>query len=122
MDHGTDDLHQRRIGGTLMLKLLIAIGIGAAAGVVDVAPMVLRHVDRATVLSAFTHWVVVGVLAAYVNLPLPPWMVGALVALLTALPELIQRLGQHPPRIAGVLAMSLLLGAGVGLATARFAG
>jgi hypothetical protein len=105
-----------------MTKLLISIGIGALAGLIDVTPMLMRHVDRSTVLSAFTHWVVVGVLTAYIRLPTPSWLNGLLVALLTALPVVVQRANDNPQSALGILTMSIVLGAGIGWATGRFVG
>jgi hypothetical protein len=103
-----------------MPKILIALGIGALAGLIDVTPMLMRHVERPVVLSAFIHWVVVGVLTAYVHVPAPAWLTGVLVALLTSLPVVVQRAGENPQSALGILAMSVVLGAAIGMATARF--
>lgn len=102
------------------MKLWISVGIGALAGLIDVTPMLMRHAERPVVLSAFVHWVVVGVLTAYVQLPAPAWLTGILVAVLTALPVMAQRAGENPQSALGILAMSIVLGAAIGVATARF--
>jgi hypothetical protein len=103
------------------MKLLIALGIGAAAGLVDTVPMVMRRVDPFSIASAFLHWVVVGVIVAYVQADIPPRLKGLLVSVALALPVIVGRLGQHPESAGGILLMSVVLGAIVGILVARFA-
>ena len=103
------------------MKLLIALGIGAAAGLVDVAPMVMRRVDRFSMASAFLHWLVVGVMVTYVRADVPAWLKGLLVSVALALPVIVGRLGQHPESAGGILLMSVVLGVLVGVVAARFA-
>jgi hypothetical protein len=104
-----------------MTKLFIAIGIGALAGIIDVTPMLMRNAERSAVLSAFVHWIVVAVLTAYIQHPAPSWLKGVIVALLTALPVVMERAVENPQSAIAITAMSIVLGAGIGVATARFA-
>jgi hypothetical protein len=103
-----------------MSKLLPSVCIGALAGLVDVTPMVMRHADWSVVLSAFAHWIVVGVLVAYVQIPQPPWMKGVLVAVATALPTVVERTSHNLQSAFGILAMSIVLGAVIGWANAKW--
>ena len=103
------------------MKLLIALGIGAGAGLVDVVPMAMRGVNRFSIASAFLHWVVVGATVAYVQADVPPWLKGLLVSVALAVPVIVGRVAEHPESAGGILLMSVVLGAVVGVMTARFA-
>ncbi|MGL4728140.1 MAG: hypothetical protein ACRCWO_05250 [Bosea sp. (in: a-proteobacteria)] len=104
-----------------MTKLLITLGIGILAGLIDVLPMILRKGEWITIASAFTHWVVTTILISYAVMPLAPWIKGALIGGLSALPVLITYSQTKPASVLPILGISLVLGAIIGLATARFA-
>lgn len=104
-----------------MTKLLIYIVIGVVAGIVDIIPMIIKKMDRFSIISAFVHWVVLGVLIPYVQLPWAGWFKGILIAELSALPIMILVMKDEPESIIPIVTMSAILGAGVGFATARFA-
>lgn len=105
-----------------MSKLVITLVIGLAAGTIDVLPMVLRKAEWAVIASAFTHWVVTTVLISYAVMPLAPWLKGALIGAISAAPVLITYSQSKPSSVLPILGISIVLGAVVGLATARFAG
>jgi hypothetical protein len=104
-----------------MSKLLISLLIGIIAGIIDVIPMLLQKLDKHANMSAFTHWVVLGVVISYVQMPMPPYLKGIIVAVLTSLPVLILVSKDDKKSIVPILVMSVILGAGVGFATAKFA-
>jgi hypothetical protein len=109
-----------------MSKLVITLLIGVAAATIDVLPMVLRRgganpADWSTIASAFTHWVVTTILISYTVMPLSPWLKGALIGVLSAAPVLVTYSQSKPASVLPILGISIVLGAIVGIVTARFA-
>ncbi len=99
-----------------MHGFLAALFIGAAAGVVDVAPMLLRGSSARASLAAFVHWLALGLLIPYLRWGTPPWLVGLLAAELLALPILVIVSEEEPDAWPPIGAMSAILGALVGWA------
>lgn len=101
-----------------MRKLIISLIIGVIAGIIDVLPMIAQHLAWNANLSAFLHWVCLGVIIAYVDFRIKGWLKGLILAEITAIPFVL---------IAGVdtvlpiLGMSALLGILVGYFTEKFA-
>jgi hypothetical protein len=104
-----------------MSKLLIALLIGTGAGLLDIIPMVLRKAPWHEVAVPFVHWLMLGVLIAYVQVPLHPMLKGAVVALMTTLPTLIAYSQTKPGAVLPILGISIVLGAAVGWLTNRYA-
>jgi hypothetical protein len=86
-----------------MSKLAITLLIGLAAATIDVLPMVLRKTEWTTIASAFTHWVVTTILISYAVMPMAYSQ-------------------SKSASVLPILGISIVLGAAVGLMTARFAG
>jgi hypothetical protein len=105
-----------------MSKLLITLAIGVAAGLADIAPMVLRGVDRIQLASVFTHWFVTTIFISYAVMPLHPVAKGALIGALSTLPAVITYASAHPERVLSIFAIAIVLGGVVGFLTDRFAG
>lgn len=103
-----------------MTSFIIALLIGTVAGIIDVIPMRIRKLDNYTCLSAFLHWVVMGVVIAYVQLPMAPWIKGIVLAELSALPVIALVAKDDKKAILPILIMSAILGALVGLAAAKW--
>jgi hypothetical protein len=104
-----------------MPKLLTALLIGAGAGALDTIPMLLRKAAWHEVAVPFVHWLVLGVLIAYVQMPLHPSLKGLLVAVLTTLPTLITFSQTKPSLVLPILGISVVLGAAVGWLTNLYA-
>jgi hypothetical protein len=104
-----------------MSKLLATLVIGLIAGLVDIAPMILRGTDRIVLASVFTHWFVTTIFISYAVMPVPSLVKGALIGVLSSLPILITYSAQHPERVLPIFAISVGLGAAVGYLTSRFA-
>jgi hypothetical protein len=103
-----------------MQKLFIALSIGLVAATVDIAPMLIKKVPVNVWIVPFVHWIVLGVLIAYVRMPLPMWASGSIVAILSALPTLITYSQTKPQSVLPIAAISIVLGGIVGLANQRF--
>ena len=104
-----------------MSKLIAALLIGAGAGALDVIPMLLRKAPWHEVAAPFVHWLMLGVLIAYVQTPLHPAFKGSVVAVMATVPILIGYSQTKPGAVLPILGMSVLLGAAVGWLTHRYA-
>ena len=105
-----------------MNNFLIAILIGLVAGIIDVVPMIIQKLDNGSCLSAFVHYFALGLIIPFVNWNLAPWLSGICISFLTALPVMIIVYRKDRKAIIPMLIFSILLGAGIGLAGARFIG
>ena len=105
-----------------MNDFLIALLIGIVAGIIDIIPMIWQKMDKYANLSAFTHWVALGLIIPYVAWNMAPWLKGLIIAELTALPILLIVAPQDKKAVMPIVIMSGLLGAGVGWAGAYFIG
>ncbi len=103
-----------------MHGIYAALMIGIVAGIVDVLPMVWQKMPWRANVSAFAHWVALGVVIPYVDWGIASWLKGAIVALLFAVPILLIVTDTDSKAIIPITVMSLLLGAGVGWAGAVF--
>ena len=57
-----------------MSKLSISLIIGIIAGIIDVTPMIIQKLDKYACLSAFVHWVILGIVISYIEMPVAPWL------------------------------------------------
>lgn len=103
-----------------MKKVLVALLIGLIAGIIDVVPMILQKIDRASCVSAFVQWIVLGLIIPYVNWDMQPWIKGLVIAELAALPIMILVFAQEPKSVIPMIIFSAILGALVGIAGDRF--
>jgi len=102
-----------------MKKLLIGLLFGAAAGLIDIMPMLAMRLPLAANLSAFSLWVVVGVFIAFTDLKLNSVQKGAVIALLVFLPNAFL-IGQN--NIADLLpplVLTVILGSALGWAIGK---
>ena len=94
--------------------------IGLAAGIIDVIPMIIMKLEKSANISAFIHYFVLGLIIPFVDWNLPPWLKGSLIALLFAIPVMIIVFPKDKKGIIPIFIFSLILGAGIGLAGAKF--
>ena len=105
-----------------MNNFLIAILIGLVAGIIDVVPMIIQKLDKESCLSAFVHYFALGLIIPFMHWNSAPWLTGICISLLTALPVMILVYRKDRKAILPMLLFSILLGAGIGLAGAKFIG
>jgi hypothetical protein len=103
-----------------MKKVMTALSLGIAAGIVDVLPMIIQGLNGYACLSAFVHWMVLGVLIPFVNWNIQPWAKGLIIAELTAVPVMIIVSENEPLSVVPMIILSAVLGALVGWAGNRF--
>jgi hypothetical protein len=105
-----------------MNTVLIALLIGIAAGITDALPMIFMKLDKYATLSAFTHWVVLGLIIPFVQWDIDPWLKGLIIGELTAIPVILMTIKFDKKSWAPILLFSAILGIGVAVAGAKFIG
>jgi hypothetical protein len=103
-----------------MNDFLTAIIIGLAAGLIDIIPMITQKLDRLDTISAFVHYFALGLIIPFVNWEMAPWIKGIIIALLTSIPIMIIVYPKDKKAIIPMMLFSLILGAGIGIAGAKF--
>lgn len=89
----------------------LSLVVGAAAGTLDVIPMIAQKLPARSCVSAFCTYLFAAVLVFYGNLPyLPWWADGMGVALMMALPVVLTFTGRERKAIPLILTNALLLG------------
>ena len=105
-----------------MNDFLIALLIGIAAGLIDVVPMIIMKIKKVATISAFTHYLVLGLIIPFVNWNLSPLITGVIVSFLSTLPVMIIVYPNDRKSLIPMTIFSIILGAGIGLAGAKFIG
>jgi hypothetical protein len=85
---------------------------------IDVAPMIARGSSARANISAFVHWLALGLLIPYLHWGLTPRLTGLLAAELLAVPIIVIVTEEEPGAWLPIGVMSALLGALVGWAGA----
>lgn len=89
----------------------LSLTVGAAAGTLDVIPMIAQKLPARSCISAFCTYLFAAVIVFYSDLPyLPWWADGMGVALMMALPVVLTFTGRERRAIPLILANALLLG------------
>ena len=98
------------------MKKRIGIGllIGAAAGGIDLVPMIWQKLSWDANLSAFSLWVVSGFMLATSNLQLPAALKGIVISFLCLLPSAFIIGWKEPISLLPISVMTLILGAAMG--------
>ncbi len=102
--------------------ILIALLIGIIAGIIDVIPMIIQKLEKTANISAFVHYVVLGLIIPFVDWGIPPWIKGMIIAELTALPVMIIVIPKDKKALIPMILFAAILGAGIGIAGAKFIG
>ena len=105
-----------------MNDFLIAIIIGLAAGLIDIIPMMIQKLDKRDTVSAFVHYFALGLIIPFVNCGISSWITGIVIAFLTSIPIMIIVYPRDKKAIIPMIVFSLILGAGIGIAGAKFIG
>ena len=93
-----------------MDKLIKSLLLGTAAGILDVIPMVFQNLSWQANVSAFLHWLALGVIITYARLPLSGWLSGLLIATLTGIPIAVLVTETDPSAAIPIMVSSLILG------------
>jgi len=105
-----------------MNDILIALIIGIIAGIIDVIPMLIQKLDKFANLSAFAHWVILGLIIPFVDWNIEPWIKGLILGELSAIPIMIIVYPKDKKALIPMIIFSAILGIGVAIAGAKFIG
>ncbi len=105
-----------------MNDILIALAIGIIAGIIDVIPMMIKKLDKSANLSAFSHWVILGLIIPFVDWNIEPWIRGLILGELSAIPIMIIVFPKDKKALLPMIILSAILGIGVAIAGAKFIG
>jgi len=105
-----------------MNDFLIAGLIGIIAGLIDIIPMIIQKLNKRDSISAFLHYFALGLIIPFVNFGIAPWITGIVIAILTSIPIMIIVYPRDKKAIIPMIIFSLILGAGIGIAGAKFIG
>lgn len=98
-----------------MNEILLALLIGCVAGIIDITPMIKQRLGVFAIGSAFTQWLVLGLLIPNTTLfGLSGWANGMTIAVLTALPIIILVAETDKKAVPIIISMSAILGSAVG--------
>lgn len=94
-----------------MNQFWLSVITGIVVGGVDVLPMWLKKLPKASCLSAFIQYVVVAIVIFHIHLPaLPWWLAGAFVSLAMALPVLVLIAEKERKSVPVIAVNALVLG------------
>ena len=100
-----------------MQGILLSIGIGICAGIIDIIPMIAQKLDKYATVSAFIQWVALGVVITHVYIDgLTGWAKGLVIAVLLTLPIIVIVAKVDSKSVAPILIMTAILGSLVGFA------
>ena len=94
-----------------MKRIVAGLLVGACAGVVDVVPMVMQGITWDANCSAFSLWVVSGLMIAATDLKLKPVLKGIVIPMLVLLPSSFLIAWKEPASLIPILVMTTILGA-----------
>ena len=93
-----------------MKKIVSGLSIGIVAGIVDVTPMILQKLTWDANLSAFSMWVIIGVLLQFVDFKIKGALKGILLSIMVITPIAILIGWQQPFTLIPVFIMTIILG------------
>lgn len=93
-----------------MNEYLYKILIGAAAGAIDIIPMIIKREKLSSTISAFIHWLVAGFIIGSLQMDIQPWAKGLIFGELLAVPMIIVVGAKDKTAIIPMIIMSGILG------------
>ncbi|MBU0661886.1 hypothetical protein KKH30_00060 [Candidatus Micrarchaeota archaeon] len=102
-------------------KILLGIGLGAVAGIIDVIPMLLQGLSWDANISAFLFWIVSGFLISTSSLKINSALKGVLISVLVLIPVAVIVGWQDPASLVPMGIMTPILGGLLGYFIGRFA-
>jgi hypothetical protein len=84
--------------------------------------MIIQKMDKYANLSAFVHWVVLGLIIPFVSWNIAPWPKGLIIAEISAVPILLMVAPKDKKAVIPISIMPAVLGVGIGIAGAYFIG
>jgi hypothetical protein len=103
-----------------MQKIKIGLLFGALAGIIDLIPMLIQKFSWDANLSAFSFWVVAGIVIAVSDIKIKGAVKGVVLSLLLLVPIAFLVGWQQPASLIPMVIMNIILGAILGLLIERF--
>ncbi|MBC16338.1 MAG: hypothetical protein CL942_04710 [Desulfovibrio sp.] len=97
-----------------MERFIKSLMLGSAAGIIGGIPMAFQNLNWQTLIAAFLHWLVLGILVTHTKLPTYNWLSGAIIGGLTSLPLMVLVSVQAPSAWVYLLIISVVLGCLIG--------
>lgn len=101
-------------------KVIIAIIIGLAAGLIDLIPLVMVRVPLLNMISILLFWIITSYFVAHVTLLKNALLNGLVLSTLNMLPLVAIIYTINPKDFLPMLSMALILGPLVGYLNGRF--
>lgn len=100
-----------------MNTIIISIAIGIVAGILDILPMVIKKMNKLSIISAFLQYFFVSIIIVNIDLPgIAWWLQGSIISLALALPIIII-VSDHDKKAAPIIgSMAIILGALISIA------
>jgi hypothetical protein len=96
-------------------RILTGLILGLCAGIIDVIPMIVRHITWEANLSALSMWIVIGFFMAITQFSIKGMGKGLLLSFCILLPNLFIISWQNPLSLIPVISMTAILGCLIGL-------
>lgn len=97
-----------------MHKIIKALLLGLAAGILDVIPMIFQGVSWEAAVAVLLHWLGLGVIITFARMPLANWASGSTIALLTGIPVAVLAYPKAPVTLASAILFATALGGMLG--------
>lgn len=98
-----------------MERFIKSLMLGASAGIIGGIPLAFQNLNWQTIIAAFLHWLVLGLLVTHMKLPTFNWLSGAIIGGLTSLPLLVLISAQTSAAWIYLLIVSVVTGTVIGL-------
>jgi hypothetical protein len=99
---------------------LLGVGFGIIAGIIDVLPMTIQKLTWDANISAFSMWIIVGLIISSIDFKMPSMVKGILISFMILLPSAILIAWKEPLSMIPISIMTLLLGSGLGYFIDKF--
>ena len=103
-----------------MKKITLGLALGAIAGIIDLIPMIVQKLTWDANLSAFSLWIVSGLLIATSNLK-NGVLKGILISFLVLIPSAFIIGWKEPLSLIPIAVMTLILGSALGFLVEKLA-
>jgi hypothetical protein len=97
-----------------MKKARFGFLFGVIAGIIDVIPMVLQNLSLDAILSAFSLWVVSGLIISTSNIKINSALKGIIISFMLLIPAAILIGWKEPASLVPIATMTIILGSLLG--------
>ena len=114
-------MHDKEVLKVSMMKnKVLGAGLGTIAGIIDIIPMILQKLTWDANLSAFSMWIIVGLIISSIDFKIPPIVKGIFVSFMILIPSAILIAWKQPFTLIPIAIMTLILGGGLGYFIDKF--